>query len=373
MVDFNLYCPVNNLGYGVVARSLIKELSVKSNNSFHLSIIGQPQLDDRAELQNITHLTGNLWNRAAPSVAIWHEFDLNKFSSNKLIAFPIFETTRFNLPAINYLKQMDAVFVMSKWAKDIVHQNIGENIPVFVVPGAADVSDALDIAKNKTFTFFTVGKFESRKSHAELIAAYANTFANSTHETRLICHIFNPFIKDFTEVITKLLTQLGLTVLSNSTISATCIVAVKGNAIVEIPKRVLLRSQVLQLYKYCHVGVFPSKAEGWNLPLMEAIQLGTPCIATNYSAHTEYLTSEFDYPQDLLLNKTQLITANDGVYFKGDRGEWAAIDMNELKEKLLYSCTNYNSIVKTFDNTKIKETFTWNKSADKFLAALKNI
>lgn len=378
MSQFNLYAPINFTGYGTVARGIIKGLQNKQVNDFFLSVIGQPQLDNNEEVQHIQGLINqNRWNRQAPAVALWHEFDLAKFSSNKLIAFPLFETTKFNTVTLNYLNQMDVIFVLSHWARDVVNENLNSKIPCYVVPGASDAMDTEDVLtigkNNKAFTFFTVGKLEKRKAHAEIIQAYVNAFSDKTEDdTRLICHCFSSFEKDFTNTMLRALHELELNIIQSSTISDS-IIATKGNAIVEIPKAFVQKQQLFQLYKYCHVGVFPSKGEGWNLPLMESIKMGTPCIASNYSAHTEYLTEEYNYPQDLLLNKHTMETAQDGIFFAGDRGEWAAPNMDELTESLLYTYNNYDKIIENFDNTKIKETFTWDNTASKLLENISKV
>ena len=39
-------------------------------------------------------------------------------------------------------------------------------------------------------------------------------------------------------------------------------------------------------------GLFPARAEGWNLELLEMMACGKQVIATNYSAHTEFCTKE---------------------------------------------------------------------------------
>lgn len=376
MTAFNLYGPINNLGYGIVTRGIANSLLDSGNYDFNLSVIGQVQIEDKQEAQRLIEtFRNNPWNRKAPSVAIWHEFDLNKFSSDKLVAFPIFETTKFQDISINYLKQMDAVFVLSNWAKEVVEENIGNSTPVLVVPGAANMLETPSVQtmqKNDIFTFCSVGKLEKRKSHVEAIKAYIDVFENIEQDTRFICHCFNPFDSKFVETVSRLLSTLGMSVVANSTIQ-NCIIATRGNAIVEIPKTQISKEQVFQLYKYSHVGVFPSKAEGWNLPLMECIKSGTPCIATNYSAHTEYLKEEYNYPMELLLEKWAPEVANDGIFFKGDRGDWAAINLDELKEKLLYSYKNYDKIVKNFDNTKIVNTFTWSNTIDKFLQHINSL
>jgi glycosyltransferase involved in cell wall biosynthesis len=369
MSKFNLYCPINNMGYGIVSKAIITTLLSKQFNDFHLAPIGQIQLDSQLEVPMINAQLQVPWTRSAPSVAIWHEFDLNKFSSNKLLAFPFFETTGFTAGSLNYLNQMDGILVLSSWAKKVVEDNLLNKIPVHVIQGASNFLDneaVRSVPKNNVFTFVNVGKLEKRKGHLELISAYIDVFKDRKADTRLICHCFSSFEQNFVNTMHQILNSLGLRVYGSSTIKDS-IIGVNGNAIVEIPRGPVAKQEVFQLYKFCHMGVFPSKAEGWNLPLMEAIKTGTPCIASNYSAHTEYLTEEYGYPQDLLLNKYSMERAADGKFFNGDRGDWAVMDMAELKEKMLYSYENYEQVSKNFDNTKIKEHFTWDNTVNQLL------
>lgn len=375
MADFNLYGPINDLGYGVFTRGLISGLLDLNKKDFNLSIIGQPQIEDQAELTTLTRLAQqNPWNRKTTSIAIWHEFDLTRFSGQKLVAFPIFETSDFFPIAKHYMSQMDAVFVASSWAKGVVQKAIGASFPVFVVPAGANLLTSATVEqtnKFNSFTFLTLGKYEQRKSPLETIKAYLLGFQDRPVHTRLICHCYNPFDNNFKNNMLQMLTAMGLKPLKSA--SPNSLVATHKSCIVEIPLGRIPREQVFQLYKACHMGVFPSKGEGWNLPLMEAIQSGLPCIATDYSAHTEYLTPEFNYDQSLLLKKFALQPAHDGVYFKGDRGNWAVVDVRDLAEKMTYAYDNYSSISTSFDNTKIKETFTWKNMASKFLEATSQI
>lgn len=374
MSNFNLYGPINPLGYGIFTRGLIKGLKELGNIDYHLNIIGQPQIENQEEAHLIQHLASREWNRKLPSVAIWHEFDLSKFSGSKLIAFPLFETTGFFPIAKNYLSQMDGVMVASNWAKEVIHENVGKDLPVVVVPGGANLVKTPTVYATKKyegFTFLHVGKFESRKSTVELIRAYLLAFANTKVQTRLICHCFNPFDQNFQSNMSNLMSSLGLRLIQAAT--QTSLVGINGACIVEIPIGRINDEQLSQLYKAAHVGVFPSKGEGWNLPLMEAIQSGLPCIATYHSAHTEYLTPEFGYPQDLLMKNLVLQPAIDNVFFKGDRGNWATFSVNDLAEKLKYSFDAYPEILARFDSSKISDTFNWSNSASKFLEGLTSI
>jgi len=374
MSDFNLYGPLNDFGYGVFTRGIIKGLLELNESKFSINPIGPLSLENQQETQVLRNIiSSNQWDREVPSVAIWHEFDLTKFSAKKLVAYPIFETDKFNSTAMNQLPQMDAIFVLSKWAKEIVIKNIGNSVPVHVVQGASDavLHKKKEYSEADTFTFLSVGKFEQRKSPVEAITAYVNAFQAKQATTRYICHCFNPFDRHFANNMATILTQIGLRVIPAT--SSGSIIGVRGNAIVEVPRFKLQRDQLIELMSRSHVGLFPARAEGWNLPLMETIKAGTPCIATNYSAHTEYLTSEYNYPQDLLLNNLTTELANDGQFFKGDRGNWMRPNTGEISQKMNYVYDNYKEVLEDFNRNTIADQFTWKNSAKQLISSLNKI
>jgi len=48
--------------------------------------------------------------------------------------------------------------------------------------------------------------------------------------------------------------------------------------------------------------VLPTRGEGWGLPIVEAMSMGLPTIATNFSGPTAYLTEKTGYPVRYTLN-----------------------------------------------------------------------
>lgn len=378
MVKFNLYGPINDLGYGIFTKGVIQGFVEAQESNFYLHPIGGTiQVSDPNEQQIFKSFAEKeLWNRSVPAVAIWHEFDLDKFSAKKLIAYPIFETNGFSPKAVNYLKQMDAVCVLSNWAKEVVISAIGNDVPVHVVPGASDdltltEEQAAQVHKPKAFTFINMGKYEKRKGHIDLIQAYLQAFAGRDVETRLIVHCYNPFDNQFAVRMTAILQKMGLQ-FAPTTLGGS-IIAVQGNAIIEIPKARLTKEEMGCLLHTADAGVFPSRAEGWNLPLMETIKAGIPCVATNYSAHTEYLNDTYNYPSELLLNDLTEEVAQDDVFFYGDRGNWMSPNITEIAEKMSYIHNNYEKIKEGFDPSKIKETFTWKNTALKLKEVIDSV
>ena len=60
-----------------------------------------------------------------------------------------------------------------------------------------------------------------------------------------------------------------------------------GNKIRMIPRQ-KTQNDVYNIMIQTDCGVFPARAEGWNLELLEMMACGKQVIATNYSAHTEF-------------------------------------------------------------------------------------
>lgn len=61
---------------------------------------------------------------------------------------------------------------------------------------------------------------------------------------------------------------------------------------VEIINSVMPLDGLLDLYQSCNAFVSTERANGWNYPLMEAMALGIPTVAINWSGATEYLTAD---------------------------------------------------------------------------------
>ena len=92
--------------------------------------------------------------------------------------------------------------------------------------------------------------------------------------------------------------------------------------------RTLDRAEVLGLIKVCDVYVSPHRAEGFGRTMAEAMLLGKPVVATNYSGNQFYMNPDHTFPVDY-----QLVPAKQGDYHfveNSDEAVWAEVSIAHL-------------------------------------------
>ena len=104
-----------------------------------------------------------------------------------------------------------------------------------------------------------------------------------------------------------------------------------GSKVKFIPRQIS-QSDVYNIMSQVDCGVFPARAEGWNLELLEMLSCGKHVIATNYSAHTEFCNKE----NSMLVEINNLETAFDGLFFNGEYGYWAEIADTQKDQIITY-------------------------------------
>lgn len=98
------------------------------------------------------------------------------------------------------------------------------------------------------------------------------------------------------------------------------------------------KQQVNSLIKHVDAFVSLHRAEGFGLVLAEAMLLDTPCVATNWSSNTEFMTPETAALVDYRLVE---LTCTIGPYRRGQR--WADPNLNQAADHMrrLYSDASY--------------------------------
>lgn len=352
-MNINILAPINQLGYGIASLNIIKYLHKKCNLS--LFNIGQPQVTNQQDADIISSCIkkAQLPDFTAPCVRIWHQHDMSQFvGRGKHIGFPIFELDKFSDLEKYHLSYLDKIFVCSSWAKNVVLNNIDikeENVAIIPLGVDSNIFKPQKIDKDGPTIFFNCGKWEIRKGHDILVNIFNNAFdKNDDVQLWLMCD--NPFLS---EEETKYWHKLYL--------------SSKIGYKIKIIPRVDTQQQVYNIMSRVDCGIFPSRAEGWNLELLELMSCGKPVITTNYSAHTEFCDSKNAYLIDI--SSTEL--ANDNKWFFG-QGSWA-----NISERSQEQCVNYmrhihtlkqsNSLPLNIEGINTANKYTWENTAEQIL------
>lgn len=343
----NLMSPINPLGYGVAGLNICK--SLQHLTEVALWPIGQVQVAKQEDYISVSKAfnKSRFWNNEAPCVKIWHQNDMAQFvGKGKRIAFPFFELDKFSDIEKHNLLSVDAIFVTSQWAKSIVLSEI-ESSNVSVIPLGVDLTifKEQENEKSDKTIFFNCGKWEIRKGHDVLVELFNNAFEKQDNvELWMMTH--NPFLtEEESKEWEKLYKSSKL-----------------GDKIKILP-RVQTHEEVYNIMCQSNCGIFPSRAEGWNLELLEMMSCGKEVIATNFSAHTEFCNHDNSHLVEI--KETEL--AYDGKWFHGNVGSWAKIS-HEQKDQFIEHMRNVhknkqNNIAGVLTGKK----FSWQNSAQRIL------
>lgn len=90
----------------------------------------------------------------------------------------------------------------------------------------------------------------------------------------------------------------------------------------------LSSDEMVSLYQAADCFVLPSRGEGWGRPYMEALAMGVPTIASNWSAHTHFIRSEYAWLVDGKLVDVPAETEVFSHLYQGHK--WFEVDVDEL-------------------------------------------
>lgn len=231
------------------------------------------------------------------------------------ILYTVWESTRLPSDWLPVMHNAPTIWTSSHWGRQIMIDNGIPAEKIHVIPEGVNtdifnpkVAPLAALSKIPGFKFLHAGKYEDRKGSELLIRAFDEHFHNKKN-VFLVLLAHNPFIEGFD--INRVVELLSLRAREK-------ILCVSPLASIQ---------QVASLMTSCDAAVFPSRAEGWGLPIIEAMACGLPTIVTHYSAPTSYANTDNAY----LLNyklvdiKQPYFKSNDSNY-----GQWAEPDRDHL-------------------------------------------
>jgi len=252
----------------------------------------------------------------------------NTSDYHKVIGRTMFETDRLPQGWDVRLNAMDEIWVPTHHHQQIFQRD-GVTVPVRVVGQGIDtqrvwnpdsVSKPMDWTQwlkrssnypqycaPKSFKFLSVFKWENRKGPELLLKSFWKAFPPRPRKSKVkhgVCLILvTSLYHDEPDRITNELRQHW-----NEALGRFGLVKDKNNTNNnnhhdtdnDPPQGVVLWTglaldHLVKLYASVDAFVLPSRGEGWGRPYMEAMSMGLPVLATNWSGPTEFIRQEYGY------------------------------------------------------------------------------
>jgi glycosyltransferase involved in cell wall biosynthesis len=262
------------------------------------------------------------------SVHVWHilasHFQMEP-SARANIGRTMFETDRLPEGWVQACNQMDAVWVPSEFNRATFAQSGVDPIKLRVVPGGIEMApydpsvQPMYIQGSRGYNFLSVFDWTLRKGWDVLIRAYIEEF-RADEDVALIFKVHSSLGYSLSEIVGAV----------ESFISQSL-----GRDVNRIPDIVFQDSVVSDidmpsLYRAGDCYVMPTRGEGWGRPFMEAMAMGLPTIATNWSGQTEFMTRN-----NSLLLDYNIVDVPEPAYtetptYRGHR--WAEPDCRHLRQ-----------------------------------------
>ncbi|XP_074304197.1 uncharacterized protein LOC141638918 [Silene latifolia] len=174
----------------------------------------------------------------------------------------------------------------------------------------------------KEFVFLSIFKWEYRKGWDVLLNSYLTEFSQDDFVSLYL--LTNPYHSDmdFGNKIVEFVEDSSLEKPAS------------GWAPVYVIDTHVAQVDLPRLYKSANAFVLPSRGEGWGRPIVEAMSMSLPVIATNWSGPTEYLTDENSY----LLPVDKMSEVAEGP-FAGHL--WAEPSVHKLQGLMRHIIINY--------------------------------
>jgi glycosyltransferase involved in cell wall biosynthesis len=349
-MKLNFQSPINPTGYGIASLNILRSLYLQYGDKLDLAYysIGSPTVSRKSDYDILVNLLKAGIDTASfdcPTIKIWHQFDLAlRLGKGPYYAMPFFELDTFNNTEKAHMSVPDVLFVTSHWAQNVISDN-GIKTRTIVVPLGVDLQifdhniSPTEISSN--YVFYNIGKWEVRKGHDILYKLFQDAF---------------PTEKD---VELRVLAPQNTNNYSNEQDLKEWQNKYSKDSRIKIFNGFDNHLEVARFISNGDCGVFPSRAEGWNLELLESMAMNKPVITTNYSAHTEYCNKNNAFLVDI----DEIESAYDGKAFQ-KQGNWAKISKKQKDALIDYMRYVYkNNIRSNPEGVKTANSLTWNNTA----------
>lgn len=346
---FAFIAPYCRTGYGMVGAHLLREFLLMDSPVAYFPLGHVDRTLVRNEHVERALARQGYFDDHAPSVRLSQQFDLAlHVGRGPRVGFPIFELDRFQPYELHHLERQDRLIVTCEWARTVLLENGLWRAPIDIVPLGVDrtvfhedVRPAR--APGEDTVFASVGKLETRKGQHALLRAFEAAFTPKDRvRLVLVCH--NPFVseKEFEESVSPF---------RRSPMAA---------RITVVTKPLPTQHDLATVMATADCGVFPVRAEGWNLEALEMLSMGKQVIATACTGHTAFLTND-----NARLVSVDALEESVPGDTKGRWAAWGASQHEQLVEQLraVHVARQSNSLGVNQAGIETAKDFSWTASA----------
>uniref|UniRef100_A0A6U4RKD1 Glycosyl transferase family 1 domain-containing protein n=1 Tax=Hemiselmis andersenii TaxID=464988 RepID=A0A6U4RKD1_HEMAN len=234
----------------------------------------------------------------------------------------MFETDRLPEGWAERLNRMDEIWVPARFHVTTFLAGGVDPSKIHIVPEAVDTElfdpedmDPLEIYDgDHRYKFLSVFKWEERKGWDVLLRAYFSEFSEKDDVLLTIRTYAYHSESNFREQIDAFGRKEFPDKAESGSLPA-----------IHLLTKDMDVDQMPRLYKANDAFVLPSRGEGWGRPHIEAMAMGLPAIATNWSGNTEFMNDWDSYPIPI----EGLVPVREGA-FKGHL--WADPSVPALRE-----------------------------------------
>ena len=259
-------------------------------------------------------------------VDVFHTFP-RQFPSGETggarIGRTMFETDRIPEDWVEACNRMDEVWVPSEFNRRSFASSGVRPEKLAVIPGALDTDRFhLGVAPRpfqgqRGFTFLSVFDWTLRKGWDVLLAAFAEEFS-AGEDVTLVLKVWSSLglqCRQIQELGRKYLRQLGTSAERQ-------------------PNILLLEADIPTaylpgIYRAVDAFVLPTRGEGWGRPLMEAMAMGLPTIATRCSGQLEFMNDDNSFLVDCQESPVSEQAVIEAPHFRGHH--WAEPSRRHLR------------------------------------------
>ena len=271
------------------------------------------------------------------------------------IGFTMLETDRIPGEWVRQANQMDEVWVPSNFNAQ-TFQASGVSRPIHVIPLGVDPNyfnpKIARYPLSGVYTFLSVFEWGERKMPEILLKAFSDEF-RTDEQVVLICKTVNgdPRVKVHGQIAALNLGRMEERIhLSLNQFIPT--------------------AQLGALYCSADCFILPTRGEGWGMPVIEAMACGLPVIATDWSAHCDFMNAENAYP----LEVDRLVPAIAKCpYYEGF--SWAEPSYSHLRRLMRHVFENRAEAREKGQKASndVLSHWTWDCAAKKIVARIEDI